>query len=334
MKLGNALGIGLLGALPWVAGANGPALYGKINVSLENVDFEGASLASAGDNDQWELNSNASRLGIKGDFDLEVGGLKALYLAEYGIDVDGDDDDTFSKRNIYAGLAGAFGTLRAGNIDSPLKSIEGKVDQFNDLYGDIDHFLGGQTRNSNSVQYLSPVLLGGLSVHGAFSPGEQEDTDDDGDPDDDLADVVSLALVWERKGFYAALAYEKDQAARRAVDGFRRADILRAVTTYRWRTLELGALYQQAKDTAPGSDLEDRGYLISAAWRVDERLTLKAQGGENRGEETDEKLTLWALGADYSLGRNTVAYLYLSNLERDEADTEDRAIGTGLAFKF
>lgn len=324
----------LLGGLPLAASAAGPTFYGKINLSLENVNFEGASLAGPTTVDQWELNSNASRLGIKGDFDLEVGGLKALYLLEYGTDLDDDDDETFTKRNLYAGLTGGFGTLIAGNIDSPLKTAEGKVDQFNDLYADMDSFLGGQTRNKNSVQYISPKLFDGLTLHGAFSPGEQEDVDDDGKPDDDLADTVSVSLAWEREGFYAALAYENDQAARRSVDGMVRADILRAVTTYQWNAFELGALYHQAKDAAPGSDLEDRGYLLSAAWHLDERITLKVQGGQNRGKESDEKLTLWALGADYQLAKNAAAYVYLSKLERDQADTEDRVAGTGLVFSF
>tara|TARA_R110001606_G_scaffold1937_17_gene7987 strand:- start:53910 stop:54935 length:1026 start_codon:yes stop_codon:yes gene_type:complete len=341
MTNGNALGkaliwgpsLALIGAWPLTAAAV-PSVYGKINVSLENIDFEGASLAGPRTVDQWELNSNASRLGVKGDFDLEVGDLKAIYLLEYGIDVDGDDDETFTKRNLYAGLEGGFGTLIAGNIDSPLKSAEGKVDQFNDLYADIDNFLGGQTRNSNSVQYISPKWFGGLTVHGAFSPGEQDDVDDDGEPDDGLADTVSAALTWERDGLYAALAYEKDQAARRSVDGIVRADLLRAVTSYRWGALELGALYQQARDAASGSDLEDRGYLLSAAWHLDERITLKVQGGENRGEESDETLSLWALGADYRLARNATAFVYLSQLERDQAGSEDHAAGTGLIYKF
>jgi predicted porin len=333
MRKSSALAVAFFWG-PSLALAAGPSLYGKINVSLEQVDFEGAGLAGPTTAEQWELNSNASRLGVKGDFDLQVGGLKALYLLEYGIDVDGDEDETFTKRNLYAGLEGGFGTLIAGNIDSPLKSAEGKVDQFNDLYADIDHFLGGQTRNSNSVQYISPKWFGGLTVHGAFSPGEQDDVDDDGEPDDGLADIVSAALIWERDGLYAALAYEKDQAARRSVDGIVRGDLLRAVTTYRWHALELGALYQQARDAAPGSDLEDRGYLLSAAWHLDERITVKAQAGENRGKESDEKLSLWAVGADYQLAKNATAFVYLSRLERDQAGSRDHAAGTGLIFKF
>ncbi|MFP1682101.1 porin [Alloalcanivorax sp. C16-1] len=325
----------LLGGLPIIAGAAQPSLYGKVNLSLENIDFEGASLAGPRVADEWELNSNNSRIGIKGDFDLDVGNLKAVYLAEFGIDVDEGDSggQTFSQRNIYAGLQGAYGTVIAGKFDTPLKRIEGPVDQFNDLYGDLDTFIGGQNRSSNIIQYQTPLLWNGLTVKAAFSPAEQDDVDGDGVDEDGLADTVSASLEWQRERLYAALAYEKDQAARRSVDGIDRADLLRASLSYRLGALELGALVQQAEDAAPNSDLEDRSLLASSAWHF-ERLTLKAQGGRTKGEETGEKLTLWALGADYRLGSGTVAYVYLSQLERDDAGTEDRAAGTGLAFKF
>lgn len=336
MKNGIVLATAVvLGSLPVIAGAAGPTVYGKVNVSLESIDFEGAGLAGPRVADQWELNSNSSRLGVKGDFDLDVGNLKAVYLAEFGIDVDEGDSggETFSQRNVYAGLKGAYGTVTAGRFDTPLKRIEGPVDQFNDLYGDLDNFIGGQNRSSNIVQYQTPALWDGLTIKAAFSPAEQDDVDDDGIADDGLADTVSASVEWARGGLYAAAAYEKDQAARRSVDGIARADLLRATLAYRFGPLELGALAQQAEDATPGSDLKDRSLLASAAWHFD-RLTLKAQGGETEGRETGETLQLWALGADYHLGAGTVAYLYLSQLEREDAGSEDHAAGTGLVFKF
>jgi len=53
-----------------------PTLYGKLNVSIDNVDnksFDGKS-------DVTEINSNASRFGIKGEEKLTEK-LSAIYLA-------------------------------------------------------------------------------------------------------------------------------------------------------------------------------------------------------------------------------------------------------------
>ena len=73
-----ALAIGAAVAAPVVAQAEGPTVYGKVNVSLDNIDTSVAGVST----EDWKLNSNASRLGVKGDYELD-GGLKAVYLAEY-----------------------------------------------------------------------------------------------------------------------------------------------------------------------------------------------------------------------------------------------------------
>lgn len=317
--------------------AEGPTFYGRINVSLENVDYEGAGRAlqrqAAAESDQWEWNSNASRLGIKGSFDLE-NDLKAVYQLEYELNVDDGrtGDSAFSQRNTYAGLQGNFGTFIFGKIDSPLKSIEGKVDQFNDLKADLDYIVGGQNRNENIGLYSSPKL-GNFVVNAAFVAGEGTDTDQDGEPDESVADTVSVSVVFDNKQYYAALAYETDQAARRTVDGIVRGDLLRIVGSAKFGNLELGALLQQVKDNARGSDLQDDSILVSAGYRID-RTKLKAQYGVTEGDVTGEKAQLAALGVDYSLSDKAVVYAYGSVLDFDEANLSDKTLGVGFAINF
>tara|TARA_Y100001001_G_scaffold158962_1_gene179226 strand:+ start:3764 stop:3997 length:234 start_codon:yes stop_codon:yes gene_type:complete len=66
-----ALAIGSMVVAPSVAMADkGPTVYGKVNVSYENFDN--------GTDDAWRLQSNASRIGVKGDLDLDVENLKAI----------------------------------------------------------------------------------------------------------------------------------------------------------------------------------------------------------------------------------------------------------------
>src|SRR5690606_31371840 len=142
-----AIAVGAAVAFPAVALADGPTVYGKMNVTLEmnSVDPD----PGAPNNDSaWVLDSNASRLGVKGAYDLEVGNLKAIYQAEYQIDVD-EGAGPFSQRNIFAGLKGDFGTIKAGKFDTPMKTSQGKVDQFNDLDGDISSFMTGDERANN-----------------------------------------------------------------------------------------------------------------------------------------------------------------------------------------
>lgn len=113
-----ALAIGTMVVVPSAVMADkGPIVYGKANVSFENQDD--------GDNDAWKLQSNASRLGVKGDLDLDVNNLKAVYKAEFEISIDGGEkgEETFSQRNIFGGFKhDTMGTLIAGKFDTPLKT--------------------------------------------------------------------------------------------------------------------------------------------------------------------------------------------------------------------
>lgn len=338
----TALAWGIASALGTVgissAFADGPTLYGRVNVSLENVDYEGAALGvqnrPAVESDQWEWNSNASRLGVKGSFNLENSNLKAIYQLEYEINVDDGDrgDSAFSQRNTFGGIQGDFGTVIYGKFDSPLKSIEGKVDQFNDLKGDLDYLIGGQNRNANIGQYSTPQL-GNFVINAAFVAAEGADTDQDGEPDDSVADTVSVSIVFDNKQYYAALAYESDQAARRSVDGIARGDLIRLVGGAKFGALELGALIQQTKDNAAGSDRQDDSYLISAAYRIN-KFKLKGQYGLSEGDVSDEKGSLTALGLDYALSDKSVIYTYASVLDLDEADLSDKTLGIGVSHSF
>lgn len=319
------------------ATVNGPNLYGRINVTVDKFDHEGAARTIAGSSatvvDQWELNSNASRLGVKGDIALEGTGLTVVYQAEYGIDVD-DGNTTFTQRNIFIGLQGDFGRLIAGKHDTPLKLIEGKFDQFNDLRADIDSLVGGHNRASNIVQYFSPKFANGLlSANIGFILPEGADVDLDGEPDDGLADNISASLVADNGTFYGALAYSGNEAASRSVDGIVRADIVRAVGTAKLGQFEVGALLQQAKDVAPGSELQDDTVLLSAGWTID-KYKVKAQYGLSSGKVTDEEGILAALGLDYALGGKTRVYTYVSSLDLDKADRRDNTFAVGFDHTF
>jgi predicted porin len=217
-------------------------VYGKVNITLNKYDSDAdlRSLTVApfkGDTqDNWELESNASRLGFKGDEDLGESGLKAVYKLEYETQVD-DGSTEFKQRNIYGGVQGAFGTVIGGKFDTPLKTSQKKVDLFNDLpLGDIKNVVVGENRVSNIIQYASPNLSG-FRVNLAFMPGEDSGTasgDNDG-----IADYTSISVSYENDMVYAALAKDSD------VDN---QDIVRAVGEIEMGNFTLGVLAQKAKE--------------------------------------------------------------------------------------
>lgn len=332
-----AVGTALVAPL---AQADGPQVYGKINLSLEHMKYDPAPGAPAND-DEWELQSNASRFGIRGDFDLDVAGLKALYQVEFEIAVDDGDNkgDTLSQRNIFAGLQGAFGTLRAGRFDTPTKEAQGKIDQFNDLDGDMKHIASGEVRASNIIAYTSPKLGGLVTFNAAFIPAEDEDDfDGDGSNENGLADSTSISLVLEKNGFYGALAHDSDIQDELLVDATGSSptlDITRVVAGLKMDRFELGALFENAREAE--GDGEENSYLVSGAYRI-ERVKLKAQYGRVKGDQTDNEGTQYALGLDYALAKNAKVYGYYNNLkyEFDNGSPDDKTqtVGVGMELKF
>lgn len=207
------------------------------------------------------------------------------------------------------------------------------MDQFNDLRADIDVLVGGQNRVNNIVQYSTPKLGQLFTANIAFVAAEGTDVDLDGEPDDGLTETISASLVADNGTFFGAIAYDANQLARRSLDGIVRADVIRAVGTAKLGDFELGALVQQAKDVAPGSDAEDTSYLVSGGWNLG-KVKLKAQYGIAEAKVSDEKGTLAALGLDYSLGAKTKVYTYFSALDVDNADLADNTFAVGFDHSF
>ena len=331
--------------MPGAALADGPTVYGKVNLSLENVEDQ-IGAGNTQTDAQWQLDSNASRLGVKGDFDLDVGGLKAFYKAEFeihpddGIEASGaDTDQVIDQRDIYGGVEGAFGAIQAGYFDSPLKDAQMDVDQFNDLDGDIKNILAGENRYSNQVMYSTPKLADMITLNASFIPGEGDDQDGDGQAEDGLADATSISIVLEKDIFYAGVARDTDVEDELLTDETGTSptlDITRLVAGVNPGDFELGALYQVAEEAE--GDGEETSYLLSGAFNID-RVKLKAQYGLTEGDQSEDELNLMAVGADYKLSKASKTYTYYSlvTLEPNTANAEDldtTTFGVGVEHKF
>ncbi|MBE0487306.1 porin, partial [Marinobacter sp.] len=63
-------------------------------------------------------------------------------------------------------------------------------------------------------------------------------------------------------------------------------------------------------------------------------LKLKAQFGMTEGDVSDEERSLWALGADYTIGKNSKVYAFLSEVEEDLSEDKDTTFGIGFDHNF
>jgi hypothetical protein len=301
------------------------SFYGKANVSFQNTEMESKTPQT----EQWELNSNASRLGIKGSTKVDDTALTVIYQAEFEIAVDDGDSSgqTFKQRNIFVGLKGDFGTVMAGNFDTATKLLSKEVDQFNDLVlGDVKSILEGENRVKNIVQYSSPTLLGGLSFTAAVVPGENRAA-----KEDNVADGNVFSVQYKADNFLAAVAHDTD------IDGY---DTTRAVASTSLGQLDLGALLQTAEKAGATNTEQEDSALVSAAFKATDKWVVKAQYGVATTEIsplTDQELTQTALGVDYLMSSALTLFAYGAQVDNDTdgaMNTTDSTFGAGVWFKF
>ena len=299
-------------------GPIGGKVYGKANLSLVDQD--------SGNTSGWNLNSNASRLGIKGESKISEE-LAVVYQVEYEVCIDSGDckGQTFKQRNTFLGLKGNFGMVWAGKHDTPTKLAAKKVDLFNDLEGDIKNAFEGENRVSNVVAYTSPKM-NGFSATLAMIPAEGEDVDQDGQDDTGLKDGLSYSINYTKDNLYLAIAGDQD------ID---EQDLVRMIAQYQIDGLKLGFLYQQNQDNLGAKD--ESGYFFSAAYSLNPDITLKAQYGEIEDDIDGDKEQTLSLGADYKLSKNTKTFIfYTDNTDSEVGLSEDAftAFGIGMEHKF
>lgn len=304
LALGVALASSTLVANAADAEKTSPEFYGMLYVSLDNVL-----------GDQWELNSNNSRVGVQQSIPLQ-NGLTAIWKVEVGVKVDDGNDHKFTQRDIYLGVKGDYGQVRAGRFSTPLRRTEGKIDPFNHLHGDIAAVLGGQTRVSNIAEYTSPKYAH-TQLNIAFIPGEGEDLDGDGKNDTDLANTYSFSAVYDNAGLYAALGVDINGEAKTATDIIKdntvtpnlygRSDRVQLAAKYQIGAASVGAIVQHAKDSER-SEYKENAFIVNSTYKIDDFL-LKAQYGLNKGKKTKDELKLAAVGVDYIIDKSSFVTL-------------------------
>ncbi|MAK91874.1 MAG: porin, partial [Oleibacter sp.] len=281
-----------------------PEFYGKINVAQEFVQQKDAGNLA-------QLNSNASRLGVKGTIDLDAG-LTGIYQAEFEMypdDGDKDSDRTFAQRNTYIGIKSAYGTLQAGIFDTPFKKAQKKVDLFNDLQGDIKHIVSdSENRAKNSVQYTSPEFAGLTAT-----------VDHINSEDEEINNGLSASLAYQRGDIYLAYAYDTDVSD----EG---TEAQRVAGQYSIGLVQLGALWETQDD---GVDSKD-GWMASAKVKVASKVSLKAQYGASDIKE--EGGVTYSLGADYKLTKVAKTFVYATSEESDDESVNAQYYGVGLEY--
>lgn len=339
-----ALAVGAVVAMPLAAQA-APTLYGKVNVSGDYLNGDSYK-------DNWELNSNSSRFGLKGDEALGDG-MSALYQVEMGVETT-NGDATLSSRNRFVGLKSGMGTIRLGRFDSPFKAAEGTVDVFNDQkYTDMDTaiFLTGQGRLSRVVDYTSPRLADAITIDFAVQQGDNVQGPAD-TKREHQSDGYAASVVYSAGSLYAALGLEKnldDTSANNGIplvssggiDPTATRDGGRIVLGYMADNLQVGGLFQSTSVTNDAAGkLDEQAVLLSAAYTMD-KCTFKGELGYNKldaGSGNETKITFAGLGLDHHFSKSTKGYGLVGyqkvDLPSPTSDVANTVVSVGLETLF
>ena len=307
-----------------------PKVYGKLNIALNNNGSDGVN------EKEIDLISNSSRLGLKGQLEMQDG-LVGLYQIEYQIDpVDGHardevrgengeievTDSTFTQRNSYVGLKGSYGTFKLGKHDTPLKKASLKVDLFNDLKGDIKNITDGENRITSFLGYDSPVFGGGVSISVSLSKGK-----DDGivgtDLDGEFGTNLSASLKYDIEVIQFVIATEK--ASIKGFDHNRLGMMIPA------GPVTIGLIHTTTESTV-GNSVDYDATTISIAGKVaDGNGRVKFQYGTS---DKSAGLTQTQIGYDHKLFKNFKILTYHTVRSQDAANSDDAHTGLGIEYKF
>ncbi|MGH8192781.1 MAG: porin [Woeseiaceae bacterium] len=292
-------------------------VYGRLIVTVQNSDEAGESVV--------ELQSNASRVGVKGTEELDYG-LAAIYQFEWEVDPDGQDgSDNFSARNQFVGLQGAFGTVKVGRHDTALKDAADDFELFNDLEGDIKHTFNGENRLKNYIGYTTPTLGDAFSVTVNLFPGEDATVGNDG-----IADGTSVSVNYATDLLYVALAQDSD------LDG-EGVDTTRLVGAYTLGRAQFSLLYQRTD----AGGIDEDGFGGSVAWTFGKntaklqylnadvyRIDLQADPLDNLLESQV------SLGLDHELGENTKLFGFYTSGDIGATNESNDYLAIGIDHKF
>ncbi len=300
-----------------------------------------------------QLNSVGSRIGLRGSEPL-TDNTDVLYQLEYGIRVDANTEQFFS-RDTYLGLANKqYGTLLAGR----LSAIDGRVDYANVTQGGViggDNVLASfdSPRANNAFAYVAPtyndVTVSAMYVMDEF-------TGDEYDAEGKRLSNTKSTDTLGRDAFGLAAQYEPTAPYRAGVSYIQAGDFKAARISGAYDltpATTIGALYQ---NTDYDSSDNENAFTLSASHKV-AQTPWTAYGQvdlvDNANGYANAERQRLVVGGKYAFNRATTGHIYGAYMKNEsvyhKTETEENTaartvyevrdydgfgIGAGLEYKF
>lgn len=297
----------LLGLAATPALAADMKIYGQAHLAGSYLD-NGAS--GADEYSALNISSNSSYLGFRANYDFNEH-LRGIAQIEGDVNFDGEGDNAIYSRNTFLGLGGAWGEVKIGRMDTPLKVLRSRVDLFGNQVGDARNVMADDSfdkRFKRSILYTSPTFYG-LTADLHYSTETEKSG---GAVDGNDNDAWSASLTYRQGPLYAAVAYEqwnnqnkaKERDATRVAVSYNIADVVRITGFAHF------ASYEQDEDA--------NTYGIGVRYALTPQVALKAQYYTLDSDANNADADLIAVGVDYQAAKNLRFYLNYAQVSNDE----------------
>lgn len=286
-------------SLPAFTQAEGVDIYGQLHLSIDHLDSD-----VEGDKAKLNTSSNASRLGLRGQHELDDR-FTLFWQAEASVDLV-DGGGLSLDRDTYVGLSNELGQLRVGRFDTPYKRVWSRVDFFGNQLGDARNAInvdGLDRRLKSSIHYRSPELSG-FVVDLQYATNMKNNATQDSD-----SQAVSTSIQYQKDQFWAAVAYDNDDA--------NELTSLRLAGSADVGDLRLSVLYQNTERDDPAKP-NNKAYGGGLRYKLNDRLALKTQYYKLKlDDETGGIAKLFAMGLDYQYASGLQLYVNYGSLDND-----------------
>ncbi len=339
-------------------------VYGTADVTFDNVKATGSAFTTPATNMNMSarnrVSANSSILGFRGSEDLG-GGLRAVFQFEGGVGNDVAAGFNFN-RDSFVGVAGGFGTVAAGILTGPTRSLGAAMEPFagstginanigliGKLGGDRINTAAGaayssssaaacassticasifDTRWNNAIAYTSPSF-GGVTVTAAYVANENKTAD-------------GAAAKLETRGYDIGVRYTvgpilagltHNQVKVGNIANVEAA-ATRAAVRYNFGAGTVGLLWDRVDLEATGLDQDRTAWFLPVTFNVTPTGKIVAQYGK-AGDISGTSNTgakMFALGYEHSLSKRTIVKAVWSQISNEAAANYDfgiNAVGLG-----